>query len=383
MLQALRRIESRTAVATRTERPAQSARNAAADERDRNAQRNASVEIEPAECADAAQPTLGREPSHSPTAPIQEGPELQSPASEPASSSDSPRRDATDGPQTGGIPAAVSRDVGDAAMQDAPAPDVPAPDAAIPDAPPTAQDATACAVAESPWIAMRESTAEFANSGACWTARKKKDRLGLAGPDDFALAEGILARHGNSTPATLLFCSVDGIGPEMAGFSPLAAALAQRTEEEVLVVDARTHSVGDGAHWERNLANSRTEEPGLSDVLAGRDGWRSAVAHLETDRVGYLGPGSSPFVPSQADAAVAVDVLRDLHGRYRYILVNSGDADSAAAAFWTPICGGAYLVLAMGETGREAARRAAGAIPSRGGRILGCVLLRNVGHYAC
>jgi Mrp family chromosome partitioning ATPase len=182
------------------------------------------------------------------------------------------------------------------------------------------------------------------------------------------LARNILAELPADRPAVLMFTSPDGEGT-IGVVAALAVALAEQLAEDVVVVDANLRSPG--------LANDFGiwADHGLIDVLGGEIDWRQALRKTSAKHLSVL-PGGRPTGDDGAwpEPPTLGSLLQTLRRSHRLVLVDTASLLYPEVAPLSGLCDGTYLVAALGQTGRDAARQAARLIKRRGGRLLGCVL---------
>lgn len=183
------------------------------------------------------------------------------------------------------------------------------------------------------------------------------------------LAGNILAQLSPGRPAVLMFTSPgDGEG-KTSMVAALAVALAEEVAEEVVLVDVNFRSpalANDFGIW---------ADEGLVEVLTGERDWRQVVRKTSAKHLSVL-PGGR-FVgrdgPLPEDSKLA-SLLETLRRSHRLVLVDAASLQHPEVAPLSGLCDGTYLVIALGQTERNAARQAARLIKRCGGRVLGCVL---------
>jgi hypothetical protein len=149
-------------------------------------------------------------------------------------------------------------------------------------------------------------------------------------PEWTAVAEKILEDFPPGRPGVLWFASPEPAGHAAAAVASLAAALACQVTGEILAVDGNLRSPG------RILGN---EEPLAADAAR----WGAA--------------------------------LSELRRAYQLVLIDGSAAGEFEAELAARFADAVYLVIALGRTGRRAARQAVAALRAAGGRVLGCVVV--------
>ncbi len=184
------------------------------------------------------------------------------------------------------------------------------------------------------------------------------------------LAENILSQVPPRRPAALLFTSLaDGEGTTELLVS-LAAALAERIPEGVLLLDGNLQK----PDLVRRLGLETTG--GLSPALAGATGWQQArrktsIPHLELLTGSDLpSSGVGPSAPWGFRS-----LLGELRGHYRLILVDGASLAHPEVAPMAADCDGTYLVVRLRRHTRRHLAAAVGVIRDCRARLLGSVVI--------
>lgn len=197
--------------------------------------------------------------------------------------------------------------------------------------------------------------------------------LGPTGPHPQAyreLAENVLSQVPRGRAAALMFTSPsDGEGTTELLVS-LAAALAERTRDGVLLLDGNLHN----PDLARCLGVEATR--GLAQVLMGAASWRQVLQKTSVPHLDLL-PGavfSTPAVrlPEHLNLRPLLDELR---GQYRLVLIDTASLAHAEAASTTGYCDGTYLVVRLAQTTRRDLARAVEVIRDCRGHLLGSVVI--------
>jgi Mrp family chromosome partitioning ATPase len=184
------------------------------------------------------------------------------------------------------------------------------------------------------------------------------------------LAENILSQIPPGHAAALLFTSpADGEGTTVLLVS-LAAALAERISQGVLLLDGNLQK----PDLARRLGLETTG--GLSPALAGATGWRQAlrktsIPHLELLTGSDLPPpGVGPSAPWGFRS-----LLGELRGHYRLILVDGASLVHPEVAPMATDCDGTYLVVRLKRHTRRHLATAVRVIQDCRARLLGSVVI--------
>jgi len=184
------------------------------------------------------------------------------------------------------------------------------------------------------------------------------------------LAENVLSQVAPGGPAVLIFTSPgDGDGKTELLVS-LAAALAQRTPQRVLLLDANVHKP--------DLAACLGIEAvrGLAHVLAGVTKWQQVVQETFVPHLDLL-PGVKSPTPDAGPPGQwnLRPLLAELRTRYRLVLVDTASLAHAEVAPLAGCCDGTYLVVRLKHTTRRRLVRAVEVIRECHGRLLGSVVI--------
>jgi hypothetical protein len=173
--------------------------------------------------------------------------------------------------------------------------------------------------AESPAAILPAEPQAAPEAEAVVPAKPQAARGGVATPAERRIAASILAPLRDDASGVLAFLPV---GPGVSALpllERLAAALAERVEGDMLVLDAR-------------------------------------------------GNGLAP-----ADPAGWPERLESLRRQYAWLLVAGGSADEPGTAELARCCDGVYLLVALGSAKRQAVVEAAEVVRTAPGRLLGCL----------
>lgn len=185
-----------------------------------------------------------------------------------------------------------------------------------------------------------------------------------------ALAARILSPLSAEPSAALMFTSPGKEGGKTGVLVSLAPALAKSAGGEVLIVDADFRRP--------DLAHRLGVEVlgGLADVLTGVMSWQQVVRPTVLPGLSVL-PGRRLSVPGGCtpDLHDFQPLLDQLLERYRLVLIDTLSLLHDEVVPMAGHCAGMYLIVRLGQTPRRAARAAAKAIRSRGGRLLGSIVL--------
>jgi hypothetical protein len=197
----------------------------------------------------------------------------------------------------------------------------------------------------------------------------RPQRFAAPSPEYVELAGNVLARLTAGRPAVLLFAGAHASADAPQIVAPLAATLAQRVPENILVV---------GRHFDRPAVRGPKGRHGrrsLVDVLAGEAHWRDAVLHTDQDNVHVL-PGDPFPTPDDVlpEGASLAALLGELRPHFRLVLVEAGSLAHPGAARLSRYCDATYLVVQLHRTPQRAARRAIEQVERSGGLVAGCIV---------
>jgi receptor protein-tyrosine kinase len=182
------------------------------------------------------------------------------------------------------------------------------------------------------------------------------------------LANHVLSQVAPDQPAVLLFASPeDGTGTTSV-VSGLAAMLAERVGEELLLVD------GNLRQPELSGRLGTASARGLADVLAGTVSWRQVVCETAASRLRILPGGEFPTADSPPLENFG-RLLPELSRCYRLVLIDAGSLACAEAAHMASHCTGTYLVVRLQHTLPTALSDAVWLLEQDRARLLGCVVI--------
>ena len=187
------------------------------------------------------------------------------------------------------------------------------------------------------------------------------------------LAESILANYPpEEAGVTLMFTSPADGGGTTETLTPLAAAMAEQTGKEVLLVDANLR--------EPALAESFgvVATDGLADVLMGAASWQEVVRQTSVPHLSVLpGVEFSNFGSRLPERLDLKRLLAELRRRFPMVLIDAASLSHREVAPLARHCTGTFLVVRLRQTARRAVGEAVGVIEGCGGRVLGCVAIED------
>lgn len=182
------------------------------------------------------------------------------------------------------------------------------------------------------------------------------------------LADNILSRLPGGPSAAVFLAEVGQSEARTELLAELLPALARRADSELLAVDA---------DLERGQLTARLgvlAARGVAQVLLRACAWQEAVSQTCL-------PGVS-LLPSAAWTDLEGRLLRpyrwerllaELKRRYRLIVVDGGSLPRGGAVAAARCCDAAYLVVCLGQTAYREAAAAAAILRSEGARVEGCI----------
>jgi len=175
------------------------------------------------------------------------------------------------------------------------------------------------------------------------------------------------ADHGVGTRVLLVTSPTEGEGKTVTA-SNLALSLAQGQERRVCLIDA-------------NLRSPRIDrlfgvpqQPGLSEVLAGRIGLDEAIVHIEGSSLSILTAGTPHPRPAELLVTSALRrTIDELRSVFDFIVIDTpGMQPLADVGSLTPFVDSVLLVARAGLTSKAAIREAAASMGTT--TVLGIVL---------
>lgn len=205
-----------------------------------------------------------------------------------------------------------------------------------------------------------------------------QDSSALEGPaDEYAaqygeLAAKILDRCRTERARAFLFTSPGDHEGKTSTLVPVAAVLAERLGEEILLVDANVRQPGIGRFF------GLSTDLGLVDVLQGVTDWPEVVFSTTIPHLSVL-PGSR--IPADDHWSLPplkfASLLHEWRSRYRLVLIDTPSLIHPFAAAIAKHCEGVYLLVQLGRTYRHAIRQAVEVLEANDAPLLGCVVTQK------
>jgi Mrp family chromosome partitioning ATPase len=184
------------------------------------------------------------------------------------------------------------------------------------------------------------------------------------------LAEHFLSQLPPGRPVVLMFTSPgDGEGTTET-LASLAAALAEPTEQRVLLLDGNLHKPDLASCLDVQVTR------GLAQVIGGDATWQQVVQTTSAPHLDLL-PGVKPPAPDvpRPEHWGLRPLLDELRRHYQLILIDSASLAHAEAVRLAGYCDGTYLVVRLKHTARRELGRAVEALQECSGDLLGSVVI--------
>ncbi len=181
--------------------------------------------------------------------------------------------------------------------------------------------------------------------------------------DHDRLARHVVDQLPRSLPASLMMIGAGRNGVRLPAVLGLARALAERDEGKVLIVDA------DAAQREITRRLGLTRAPGLFDLLGQARGTRLTIP-TDFEGLDFLPTGGRK---TRTTCESLRSLLAELKRTYRFVIVETGAA-APLDDMLSQVADAVYLMIELGVTGREDARKAARRLRQGGACLRGCVL---------
>ncbi len=235
--------------------------------------------------------------------------------------------------------------------------------ASLPDAPQVTRPATPGAVCRPPQRRPAELPAADGQGWPCGPTEEHARAYGHA-------ADNVVAQLTPNRPAVLMFTSPGDAEAKTELLVPLAAALAQRTTGDVLLVDGNLRQPALAGYLGIDCS------AGLANVLLGTLSWRQVVRDTAVAGLRFL-PGVK--LPTSHDDLPRLGslpaLLKELRHEFRLVLLDAASLAHSEVAPMGRDCDGTYLVVQLDHTTRRAARDSLRAIETCGGQLLGSIAI--------
>jgi len=184
------------------------------------------------------------------------------------------------------------------------------------------------------------------------------------------LAERIVSQLPPDKPASLMFTSPSGRCGKTGMLVSLAGAILERTEGDVLMLDADFRRPNLAARLGAQSAGN------LADVLTGVAGWQQALRRTVLPRLNLLAGGRFTTRGGQPPQLLNLQpLLAELNEHYRLVLVNTSSLTDGEVGPIARYCTGTYLVVRLGQVTCREFREAVDVVEYYDGEVLGSVLL--------
>lgn len=181
------------------------------------------------------------------------------------------------------------------------------------------------------------------------------------------IADQILQRFPAGMHSTILFVgSEDSVNVDET-CARVAAELASRNSERVLLIDS------DFEHHRLTTASGVNAHGGLSEIMNIALPWQDAILKSNSSRLDFLPAGSRA-----QDRWNPEQLLRQAHAEmqqhYRTICVSGGMAHNFATKTWSGFCDGSYLVVSVQQSNDVVAKSSVARLQSLNARLIGCIV---------
>jgi Mrp family chromosome partitioning ATPase len=183
--------------------------------------------------------------------------------------------------------------------------------------------------------------------------------------DHDRLARQVVDQLPRSLPASLMLVGAGRHGTRLPAVLGLARALAERDEGRILLIDA------DATQREitRRLAMSRT--PGLFDLLGSGKTQQLATTPTDFEGLDFLPLGGRK---TRVTSEALRTLLAELKRKYRFVILETGGASAPLGDLCAQVTDAVYMLVELGMTTREDARKTARRLRQGGACLRGVVL---------
>ena len=171
---------------------------------------------------------------------------------------------------------------------------------------------------------------------------------------------------------TLAFVSAGNVPDRATMVAHLTRALVGVAPGEVLAIDADFDAHG----LELSAIDSpvQSNNAGLTDLLRGTKTVPQVIAQTQTDGLVIIPSGGGTAVPPVTIEATIAPVFDYCRRHFPFVVVDVGAWNAPATLPLAQHCDAAYIVIQLGITSREEARRAINQLQRSGVRVVGSVL---------
>ncbi len=198
-------------------------------------------------------------------------------------------------------------------------------------------------------------------------------RIPVDQPEPYAtLAGRIVAQLPTRRSSVLMFAEPGQTSGTGGIVSPLARAIASRMAGEVLLIDGDLRNP--------TLAGRFDIEPsrGLADVLTGMTPWEEVICPTDIPTLSIMPGVPFPNPPGGPPEHLNLErLLSPLRERFRLTLIATSALEYTEVAPMGRHCNGVYLLVRLNHTTHREARDAVASIRSRGGRVLGSLVVTS------
>jgi Mrp family chromosome partitioning ATPase len=181
------------------------------------------------------------------------------------------------------------------------------------------------------------------------------------------LADRLQREAEQMTSKTLLLVGVGTHSSSHEVLVPIAALLAEKHGERVLLIDA------DLKRRSLTVGLEHGQASGLAEGLRSNKPLRDQFQATALAGVSLLPAGQGQPADWTADASRLEEILHEAAGQFSLVLVDGGRTPEPAARFLGRLADAVYFVVQLGAVDLSAAQRALADFRAAGARVLGCI----------
>lgn len=181
------------------------------------------------------------------------------------------------------------------------------------------------------------------------------------------IADEVISKHPVAASSLIMVAGSQASMHADETCARVAAELASRKLGRVLLIDS------DFIDRRLSKASGMSSQGGLSEIMNIALPWEKAILKSGSSKLDFMAAGSCPhkrWTPKET----LREAIAEIRSEYQFVCVSVGDAHSSAAALWSELSDGAFLVVSAVHSSDSVAESAVERLRGKGARLNGCIV---------
>ncbi len=182
------------------------------------------------------------------------------------------------------------------------------------------------------------------------------------------LANAMISATSPGVSVAVMCVSADETNDSADTISHVAAIISEQELGQILIIDCDVRSKTLTKQFER------AADTGVAESLRGEVDWRKSVSSLSFKHVSFLAAGSGKAKNVAEISPNLATLLHQAKQDYQFVLIDAGYCNAPMPQILGRCCDLTYLLVELGQTDIDQARRSVQKLRTAGSRVMGCIV---------